>query len=246
MKSSGMAEMSSNNSLNKPSITIIRPVLFILCGLSALALSLTGCLDTRTAAKEQEEKQVIKKQLTTLQQTNADVNTRFQDVDDELRKVNGRVEALENKQNQASSKTDKADKLVEGKLKDSDAAYREEFTKLHSEIAELKNQLASAQDEMKRSAATEHASAIKNPFQAAEDKFEKKSWQEAILDYNRYIKASPKGKNVVQANYKIGICFQELGMNDDARAFFEGVIARYPKSKEAEKAKARLKSLKKK
>ena len=49
-------------------------------GALVLPLVLAGCIQTRTAVREQEEKQVLQKTVKTLQQSTADVNTRFVDV----------------------------------------------------------------------------------------------------------------------------------------------------------------------
>ncbi len=209
----------------------------------------SGCqLDTRTNVREQDEKQVVRKQVANLQAATADVNTRFQDLEDDVRKTNGRVEALEVRmqqaQAQAQSKFEKGSQGIEGKLKDNDAGYREEFSKLHTEIESLKAQLNSARAAESAAVAQESANAKKDPFSLAEEKYEKKEYKEAILDYERYRKASPKGKQISTATYKIGSAFQELGMIEEARAFYEEAIAKFPKSKDATRAKAKLNKLK--
>lgn len=213
--------------------------------------SLVGCLQTRSAVKEQEEKQVLKKQVATLQQSTADVSSRFQDLEDDMRKVNGRLEAVENRINQTSAKIEKGDSTVELKFKEQNekmAAYREEITHLSTELENLKTQMATLQEEQKRAAAVTQQAVKekeKGPFSIAEEKFEQKNWKEAILDYEKYRKANPKGKQFPEATLKIGIAFQELGQGDVAQAFYEELVAKYPKSKEAGKAKTRLKNLKK-
>ena len=221
----------------------------------------TGCLETRDSQKEVEEKQVMRKQVQTLQQSNADVSSRFNDIEDEMRKINGRIEQTDQKVRQTNGLIDKGFGLADAKFKEKDEVYREEFAKLRGELDSLKAQLAALQDENKKAAAAhaeasaareakeakdakDAAEAAKNPFAVAEEKFEKKSWREAILDYEKYRKANPKGKQVATATYKIGVCFQELGLADDARAFYEEVVSKYPKAKEASKAQTRLKKLK--
>lgn len=214
---------------------------------------LTGCLQTRETQKEQEEKQVLKKQLNTLQMTSAEANARFQDVEDENRKLSGRLEALDAKLMIVAQKTDKANANQDQKSKEIAEVYKEEFAKLNSEIARLKEQLNALHDENRRSsdaraaaeasAAAKSAESAKNPFAAAEGKFDKKQWKEAILDYEKYRSKNPKGKSFSAATYKIGVCFQELGMNEEAKAFFEEVLAKFPKTKDAEKASTRLKKL---
>jgi TolA-binding protein len=225
--------------------------------LLAAITSLPACLQTRSAQKEQEEKQVFKKQLTNLQQNTADINTRFQDLEDEARRVNGRVEVLESKVNQMSAKADKGDQGLENKMRELNEVYKEEFNKMGADITALKQQIAMMQEDQKRvreeseskaqaQAAAKATEQAKGPFASAESKFDKKNWKDAILDYEKYRSQNPKGKQVPVATYKIGVAFQELGMADDAKLFYDEVIAKFPKSKEAEKAVSRLKGMKKK
>lgn len=54
-----------------------------------------------------------------------------------------------------------------------------------------------------------------------------------------------KEKNVADAKYKIGVSFQELGMKEEAMAFYEEVVANYSKTEAGKSAKARLAKLKK-
>lgn len=221
----------------------------------------TGCLETRDSQKEVDEKQVMRRQVQTLQQSTADVAGRFNDIEDEMRKINGRIEQTDAKVRQTNGLIDKGFGLADAKFKEKDEAYREEFAKLRSELESVKSQLASLQEDTKKAAQAEEAAAraakeardakeakeaeaAKNPFAVAEEKFEKKSWREAILDYEKYRKANPKGKQVATATYKIGVCFQELGLSEDARAFYEEVVSKYPKAKEAKSALTRLKKLK--
>jgi tetratricopeptide (TPR) repeat protein len=216
---------------------------------------LAGCLETRAGKKEVEEKQVLRKQVASLQQTTADVNSRFVDLEDESRRLNGRMEAMELKLQQATTRMDKSSSTVDGKLKEKDDAYREEFAKMAASINQLKADLSSLQEEHRRMALAQSdasqkqkaqdASSAKGPYASAEEKFDQKNWREAILDYEKYRKANPKGKQFSTATYKIGVSFQELGMSDEARAFYEEVISKFPKSKDAEKAASRMKNLKK-
>jgi TolA-binding protein len=212
---------------------------------------LSGCmLDTRSQTKEQDEKTVMRKQVANLQATTADVNTRFADVEEDVRKANGRIEALETRLQQATAlekgRADKSSASLDAKLGDNDKAYREEFTKLQAEIDALKAQLAAAGEARRSSEAASAEASKKDPFEAAEGKFESKNYKEAILDYQAYRKKNPSGKHFSTATLKIGSSFQEMGMIDEARAFYEEVISKYPKSKDAGRAQAKLKSLKKK
>ncbi len=225
------------------------------------SFSLTGCLQTRTTQKEQEEKQVMQKTVKNLQATTADVTTRFQEIDEDLRKFNGRVETNEFKINQVAQRTEKTDATVEARFKEMSeklAAYQEAITKLDAQVAELTTTLAQVQEDVKKKASggggdssgggsASGGSDVKSgPYGTAEEAFKTKSWKDAVIDYEKYRKANPKGKFFADATYKIGVCFQELGDADAAKVFFEEVVTKFPKSKEAGKADYRLTSLKKK
>jgi TolA-binding protein len=215
-----------------------------------ISVSLAGCLQTRDTQKEHEEKQVLQKQLSTLQTTSADSHVRFQDLDEENRRLAGRVEALEMKLAQFSSKNEKSSGAVEAKLKENNEIYKEEFAKIGVELTQIKEQILALQNEGRRAAesaiSAKGSEGTKDGFKAGEGKFEKKNWKEAILDYERYRAQHPKGKQFSAATYKIGVCFQELGLSEEAKAFYEEVIAKFPKTKDAEKATTRLKALNKK
>lgn len=221
-------------------------------GALALTLALlSGCLETRSGVKELEEKQVLRKQVTTLQQSSADVNSRFGEIEEELRRSNGRNEALDARMTQIKDRAEKNDFALEGKLKEQDTklgAFREEMVKMQTEMNELRASNQTLQTALQAGAAagggsSAAASGDKTPFDRGEAKFEAKAWRDAIFAYEEYRKANPKGKNFTAATYKIGVCFQELGMLDDAKLFYEEAIAKSPKSKEADRARTRLKGL---
>jgi len=228
-----------------------------LTALSMVGFSLSGCLQTRNGVQEQEEKQVLRKQVANLQQTTADVNQRFSDIEEDQRKANGKVEALDARLTQIKDRAEKNDFAIEGKLKEQDAkfnAFREELEKVKGELSETKTALAASQSALQAIAAggggsgggATGKSGGANAFDTGEAKFEAKSYRDAIFAYEDYRKSYPKGKHVIAATYKIGVCFQELGMAEDAKPFYEEVIAKAPKTREAERAKTRLKALGKK
>ncbi|MCM2282386.1 MAG: tetratricopeptide repeat protein [Bdellovibrionaceae bacterium] len=228
-------------------------VFVIIAALSMTSFVTTGCLQTRTALKEQEEKQVLQKTVKSLQKDTADVNTRFSDIDEDLRKLDGRIEAVEFKLNQAQSKADTGSKATDTRvteITEKMKVYQEELTKLDTEMIELRSALAQMQEEMRKSASSGGGGNSKtsepSAYQSAEGLFKENQWKDAILEYEKYRKASPKGKQFADATYKIGVCFQELSLTEEAKAFYEEVTAKFPKSKEAEKASYRLKTLNKK
>ena len=69
-----------------------------------------------------------------------------------------------------------------------------------------------------------------------------KKWKDAIVVFSKYRDQFPKGKKYADATYKIGVCFQELGMKEEAKPFLEEVVAKFPGTSEAKKASFRLKA----
>lgn len=220
--------------------------------LFSLSFFLTGCLQTRNNAKEIEEKQVLQRQVHTLQSTTAEVSQRFNEIDEDLRKLNGRIETVESRNQQLASRTEKDGQGQDLKTKELDERlklYQQAITKLDMQVSELSAQMATLQHQVRSNPQGGSSGGAKEtPLSALEEAnklFDGKKWQEAALAYERYRKIAPKGKSIPTATYKIGVCFQELGANDDARAFYEEVIGKFPKSADAKKAKTRLAGLKK-
>ncbi len=120
---------------------------------------------------------------------------------------------------------------------------QEEIGKLNEQVATLNSEVSA----LKASESNEKADrgTKKDYFEIADDHFSKKEWKKAIVSYQKFREANSKHKKFPEATYKIGICFQELGLKEEAKTFFDEVIAKYPNSAEAKKAKAHLKSLKK-
>jgi len=79
---------------------------------------------------------------------------------------------------------------------------------------------------------------------AASDKAAKeKAYKQAILSYQRVLE-TPKSQKADGALFKIGLSFEQLGYDEEARVFYEELLAKHPKSPLLAEAKKRLKSLK--
>lgn len=219
--------------------------------LFSLSFFITGCLNTRADQKAQEEKQILQRQVHTLQTTTAEVSQRFAEIDEDIRKLNGRVETVEARTQQLASRNEKFGEGQDQKSREMDEKlklYQQAITKLDMQLAELTQQVANLQNERRSAPQSSSSSGKESPlaaFEEANKLFEAHKWQEAALAFEKFRKLAPKGKNIPAATLRIGICFQELGSSDDARAFYEEVIAKFPKSPEAKKAKSRLANLKK-
>jgi TolA-binding protein len=214
---------------------------------------LSGCLQTRNEVRENEHRHVIQQQVSTLQQTNANVSNRFAEIEEEMRSLHGRVEVIENKMDQSHS-------ILEGTLK----SNKQQGQDMNEKLSALQDALVKMEKEMNTLSAefqafkanvVVQASAPsvernnhqlrKDSFELAQDLFIKKDWKQAILQFEKYREEKPKGPHFSDATYKIGVSFQELGMDSESKVFFEEVISKFPKSDDARRAKIRLKSLKK-
>jgi TolA-binding protein len=207
---------------------------------------------TRSQMKEAEAKKQIQSQVSDLQKMSADNNQRFSELEAELRNALGRIEVLEREaqlsargvQDQQAAQLSKINTLKEEMIK-MDA----QMQAMQSELEKLRVALAASVDSGAVSGGSvtsaKEAAPRRDLFNLAEQEFDKKEWRKAILAYQKYRETFPKGKNVPEAIYKMGVSFQELGMKDEAKTFYEEVIAKYPKSPEARKSQTRLKSLKK-
>ncbi|MGE0764175.1 MAG: tetratricopeptide repeat protein [Bdellovibrionales bacterium] len=208
-----------------------------------LSLVLPGCLATR--AELRGETDARRTQVSAAQERQAVQSTRFDDYDQQFRQMNGRMDQVENqltqinaghadKSNQEQKRRDEIEKRLR--------AYEEALNKLEAKVAELREELKASQKPVKKESVP--AGGLGSSLTAAEAAFELKDWKLAIVEYENYRKENPKGKSYVLATYRIGLAFQELGKKEEAKVFFEEVVAKFPQSKEAKKASQKLKSMK--
>lgn len=234
---------------------------FLLQTLIVLSL-FTGCLRTRSEVGESEQNNVYGQKTADNQMSQAKpsqggdsvVPTIEVDEKDELvRNLNGRVEVLENQIQGLSKEREEERKQYEAKL----VLLQEALTKLEAEMhptvdldsekkaKEAATQSSDEQANTKKADKTEKNETKLTPLQAGEEFYAKQDWKKAILSFHQYTDASPKGKYVPDAKYKIGICFQQLGMKEEAMAYFEEVAANYASTGAGKKSKSRLAKLKK-
>lgn len=212
--------------------------------LSSLILFLSGCIVTRgqLAEKQKEEQQISKIQI-----ERASMQTQVDELQADLRSALGRIEELEQQKKQAEEQAAGEETAAEAEKQDRLKAYEESITKLQEEVNSLSGELGAVKKVLiakKAVAKTPAKPQVKGPYTRAEVSFKKKDWQKAIVGYQEYRERFKNGRLYKDATYKIGVCFHELGMLSEARAFYDELIDRFPKSREAAKAKVRLKKLK--
>ena len=230
--------------------------------LLSACFAFTGCLKTvndirseggdleeqkQTASQQRAERtrEVVVKEV-----PKAAATARLEEYDEQVRNLNGRMDALENHlaQNSAAAQGEKASVTEMAKYTDKKfSAYEEELKTLEAKLAELTAEVERLKSQPAAASAAPAANAAKSSktaYDDAEELFSGKKWKEAIVNYQKYRDQNPKGKMYAESTYKIGVCFQELKMKDESKAFFEEVTAKFPSSKEAKKASVRLKQLK--
>ena len=192
--------------------------------LLALAFCLSACLRTRSELSAMHKVQEATYQQEKIrQQQEAALSLRFQEIDNQMRQVYGRLETLE-----ASVKSNSKPNNRET---NHNQEVWERIKLLEQEIESLKNQPPKNKK-------------TQSIFSRAEEDFANHRWKEAALGFERYRNENPKGSNYVLATYKIGVSFEELGEKDNAKLFYQEIIKKFPKHRLYKSAQYRLKNLK--
>ncbi|MGZ3721520.1 MAG: tetratricopeptide repeat protein [Bdellovibrionales bacterium] len=222
---------------------------------------MVGCLKTRAELEAEETGKVQERQTISQQKSAAPAAKashvggqsvkapppadRSEEMDEQMRNLSGRVEANEAAvqqmhvlEQQKKEAWIKDQQMQSQKLQ----AYEDAIRKLEAQVQALSEEVAHLKAPPPEPAAAP-AKGGKNSFETGEELFTGKKWKEAIVSFQKYRDQNPKGKQYADATYKIGVCFQEIGMKDEAKSFMEEVTAKFPNSKEAKKAAFRLKSL---
>ncbi|MBX2988626.1 MAG: tetratricopeptide repeat protein [Bdellovibrionaceae bacterium] len=212
---------------------------------------MTACLKTRSDVRDTEQRTVMQQQVTSLQRDTADAGGRFAEMNEQMRELRGRIEVVESRQSSGNSDAEKIRQASKeqndetarrlGLMQETVLRLETQVQALNAEMTALKAEAAAHSAQAAVSSAT---SAKKDSFDSAMVFFDEKDWKKAILGFQKYRDTNPKGKKLAEATYLMGVSFQELGMKDEAKTFYDEVISKFGNSNEAKKAKTRLKSLK--
>ena len=189
--------------------------------LLALSLSLSACLRTRSEVNQMYQPQEIAKE-----QRRAEFNVQFQSLEEQMRHIYGRLEAIENTMRQRSEFQSQVE-----------AEKLQNFQEVWARIKILEQEI----DQLKG-----HPTSQPQPqaFASAEAHFQGKRWKKAALSYEKYRMTNPKGEHYPLATYKIGVSFEELGEKENAKLFYEEVVEKFPNHILVKKANDRIKKLK--
>lgn len=213
-----------------------------------LLATFTGCLRTRSEVSPSEQSYIYrKKQNENSKSLNGSEPSKDSapapvDPDEMVRVLNGRIEVLENQvtQLQKENAAQKENSAEANKV----VALQESLSKMELQLQKLEAEKAAAPVEpTKTKSSDENLNIKKTTFDQAEELFSRKEWKKAILSYQKFIEESPKAKQVADAKYKTGVAFQEMGLKDEALAFYEEVVVQYPHTTAGKKAKLRSSNL---
>ncbi|MGE0614755.1 MAG: tetratricopeptide repeat protein [Bacteriovoracia bacterium] len=79
-------------------------------------------------------------------------------------------------------------------------------------------------------------------FLRGESHFSLRNYKKAIADYSQFPEKYNRSRHMPQALYKIGLSMENLNMATEAKAFYQELVEKYPKSNEAKLIKAKLNS----
>lgn len=229
------------------------------------AMFLSSCLKTRSELGGDYQSQVYSKKQAENQKNaaNEPQEVKIDEKDELIRTLNGRVESLENQIQQmqkAYVQDPNNQKIV--LLQESLVKMQAQMEKLEADLAISKlgsSSSSSAHDNKPapnssdakvppvKGAPPQAAGKNSGAFDSAQEYFAKKDYKNAILDYQKFVDANAKSKNklVPEAKYKIGLCFEAMGLKDEATSFYEEVAAQHGNTEFGKKAKAKVTKTKK-
>lgn len=178
---------------------------------------------------------------------NANLKTKNSDYEAQIREYSGKVEELQIRLDRAQSSSSQRLGQENAELaayKESVAVLLKEKKELQAEIAKLKldNQSTNSKLQMANKSINEH-------MDSGDALFDDKKWTEAITEFQAYRDKAKKSnltntEDFALATYKIGVCFQELKMKQEAKTFYNSVLKKNAQTKAAKYAKYRLENLK--
>ena len=145
---------------------------------------LTACptLMTRSDVRDDRQKKDVSERVETLQRVTADVSSRFNEIDEDIRQLHGRVEVVENRLSQYDNQQQSMARGDAERLNDVNqkfATIQQELIRLQNEVYQLQGQISSQQSQQAVGAAPAAADSKKSPMDLADEFFEKKEWRKA-------------------------------------------------------------------
>ncbi len=222
-------------------------ILFLVKLLSVGLLFMTSCsstgIQTRVDGARRGSKSKAPK-ISDVRIKNADLSQKLVNYEDDLRMKDGRIEELE-------VYIERLQKTHEDEIKtitEEKDSYKESLQAINKEKASLLEDLAKSKEEQSETkeklkwASTPLDKVLKN----GNTLFDQQKWSDAVTAFQNYREKSTNKKSATYAlvTYKIGVCFQELGLGKEAETFYKSVVEGFDKKYKAyEFASYRLSTL---
>lgn len=191
----------------------------------------------RTLKRESGDINQVRKQ-------NADLKAANLEFEEKFRQLSGKVEELEI----INSRLETSKQQMAGEESQELQAYKDSVSELVQEKKRLEQELALLKEEnkMAKQAVISAKKTDTEHLEKADSYFDDKRWTEAVTEYQNYREKakSKSSEDYALATYKIGVCFQELGMISEAKTFFQSVVTKNKDTKAAKYASYRLTQIK--
>jgi len=208
---------------------------------------LASCITLKPRVDGKSSKRVKPREselVLSLRQQNADLKAKNLEYEEQFRLVSGKVEELEILNRRQSDSTTKRLGEENQELQ----AYKESVSELLAEKKKLEKEILVLKDLNKK--ATQEVEAAKRTakehLNIGDKLFDDKKWSEAAAEYQSFREKAKSKKNndYALSTYKIGVCFQELGLKTEAKTFYKSVLSKHKGTKAAKFAEYRLQNLK--
>lgn len=226
-----------------------------------LSLSTSACLKTRAQLRETQDDAAKPignaPQPAQVQDVAPAGSYALDEMKTEMTRLNGRIEDLERSRQDASGDKDARKEEIKKletrivELEQAQAQLLEAFKKMQDTNVVAAKDPTEAFESGKTNFASQNYDAaidnmsayLKSPkakvhveeatFIRAESYFALKQYKKAIVDYSKFPEKFSNSRKMPAALLKIGQSFEALGMKDDAKGFYQELVEKYPRSKEA-------------
>lgn len=220
-----------------------------------LCISMTSCLKTRAQLKENSPEETHSISAPAPRVVESSGGYAIDEVKAEITRMTGRIEDLEKGQTSGRIFKDEDIKKIETRLMEVEKTQIEVLERLkqiqsqptHIDSKELLEKAKTLFDEEQYEESIQSLNQyFKNPslktaeeatFLRAEAYYKLKDYKKAIVEYSKFPEKYSGSSRMPRALYKIGVAFDQMGMKEDAQAFYQELTDKYPKSSEAKDVK---------
>lgn len=200
-----------------------------------ILLSASACATNFTTRESGTTRNSNIAPISEVRKQNAELTSKLMNSEEDLRIKDGRIEELEVYIKQLEDQNSKEMKSI---IEERDA-YKESLASLNKEKVGLMKKVALMQEDQKET--NQQLKIAKTPaaevLKTGDKYFSEQKWTEAVTAFQSYREkaSNKKSSEYALVTYKIGVCFQELGLTKEAKTFYKSVIKGFDKNFKAHK-----------